>query len=65
MCRKKKNAPAATGATQQAKSPAIQRRLNAASSEWRRVVRDVYVGALPLHPLPGFLLWLMRGGSTV
>jgi hypothetical protein len=64
MCRKNKNAPVAAGAIQREKSPTIQRRQYAVLSEWRRVVRDVRVGALPLRALPGFLLWLIRGEST-
>jgi hypothetical protein len=64
MSRKNKNAPASTGEKQRAKSPTIQRRQYAVLPEWRRVVRDVRVGALPLRALPGFLLWLIRGEST-
>lgn len=64
MCRKKKNAPAATGATQWTNRPNIQCHQYTVFLEWRQVLRDVRVGALPLRALPGFLLWLIRGGGA-
>lgn len=33
-------------------------------SEWKRVLRDVRNGALPLHEIPGFFQWLLQGGAA-